>query len=118
VILIAYKSLSLSVAKSYLRQRHRLNSIRYDLKMLRMLSEPTTVYDVIKKLNYPHSSAHSLLQQYLRQGIISSIRIERYRSGLNKRYYMLTELGNRLLSLLEKVNNNRFNALPRDKDRK
>jgi DNA-binding PadR family transcriptional regulator len=75
-----------------------------------MLSEkPTTVYDVIKKLKYPHSSAHGILKQYLREGIIKDVKKERCKSGLVKKYYMLTDLGSSLLSVLEKINENRQN---------
>jgi len=87
-----------------------LNFIRYDLNLLRKLSEPTTVYDVIKELKYPHSSAHSILKQYLRQGIIRKVKTERLKYGFGiKKYYVLTDLGFNLLSVLEKINENRSN---------
>jgi len=67
------------------------------------LSEPTTVYDVIKKLDYPHSTAYEMLQKYLNQGIIEQIKSERLKSGLSKKYYKLTELGLLLLGIVEQM---------------
>lgn len=87
-------------------ERNYKFTLKCDLYLLRMLSEPATVYDVIKKLDYPHSTAYYRLQEYLSKGIIEETKSERLKSGLTKRYYELTELGFSLLDVVEKMSQN------------
>ena len=73
------------------------------------MQKPTTVYDIIKELGYPHSSAYNIIQEYLEQGIIHHFKTVKVRFGIGfKKYYMLTDLGLNLLNLLEKINNNKM----------
>ena len=96
------------------KQERRLR-LGYDLAILRKLKEPTTVYDLVK-IGYRPSSAYNVLKKYSKQGIIRYVKTERVRFGVGyKKYYTLTELGCRLLSLLEKINNNRLNEPKRRK---
>lgn len=74
--------------------------------LLRKLSEPTTVYDVIKKLNYPNATAYARIQEYLRQGVIQEVKSERLPSGLVKRYYKLSDIGSSLLEVVERIGEN------------
>lgn len=71
-----------------------------------MLSKPTTVYDVIKKLGYSNSVAYNTLQRYLKNGIIEKAGSERLKNGLVKKFYKLSELGLELLYVLEKLSEN------------
>lgn len=82
--------------------------MRYDIELLRFLSKPVTVYQVIRSLGYPHSSAYSILKQYVELGIVRNVKSEPYRTGLKKKYYMLTNLGMNLLDVLEKINCNKL----------
>lgn len=82
--------------------------MRYDIELLRLFSKPVTVYQVIKSLGYPHSSAYSIVKHYVELGIVRNVRSEPYRTGLKKKYYMLTDLGINLLDILEKINRNRL----------
>jgi len=93
------------IGKTVYERNYRF-ALRCDLYLLRLLSEPTTVYDVIKKLDYPHSTAYEMLQEYLNQGIIKETKSERLKSGLTKRQYRLTDLGFGLLEIAEKISNN------------
>lgn len=84
-------------------ERNYKFTLRCDLSLLKKLAEPTTVYDVITKLNYPHSTAYNRLQEYLQQGVIEKVKSEHLESGLTKKYYQLTTLGSELLEILEKM---------------
>lgn len=91
-------------------RRRYLNSIKYDIKLLSRLQNPTTCYDLIKEFGYAHSSAHGILQDYLRQEIIKTVKTEKIEYGIGfKRYYRLTDLGFDLFNILEKINKNRMN---------
>lgn len=87
-------------------ERNYSFTLKCDLYLLKVLSEPTTVYDVIKKLDYPHSTAYNILQEYLDKGIIEQVKSEHLKSGLTKKYYRLTELGFSLLDVVERISEN------------
>jgi len=71
-----------------------------------MLSKPTTVYDVIKKLGYSNSRAYNTLKEYLRYGIVDQVGSQPLKSGLTKKFYKLNDLGLELLYILEKLSEN------------
>jgi predicted transcriptional regulator len=98
--------ISQTVYESKAERKSRFVNLKCDLYLLRRLTQPTTVYDVIKKLNYPHSTAYTMLQEYLHEGIIEQARSEHLKSGLTKRYYKLTDLGTDLLEIVEKMTRN------------
>lgn len=83
--------------------RVRFIKLKCDVYLLRLLSRPTTVYDVIRKMGYAHSSAYYTLRQYHEQGIIENVRTERLPSGLTKKYYKLTDIGLSLLYVVERI---------------
>ena len=80
--------------------------MKCDLESLRLLKQPASVYDVITKLDYPHSSAHRLLKEYAEMGIIEVVERKKLASGLTKTLYKLNELGLELLYLLERLSEN------------
>jgi predicted transcriptional regulator len=84
----------------------RYINLKCDLYLLRLLTQPTTVYDVIRKLGYAHSTAYNMLQEYLRKGIIKRVGSELLKSGLVKKYYELSDTGSGLLYVLEKMGEN------------
>lgn len=92
--------------ESKAERKLRFVNLKCDPYLLRRLAQPTTVYDVIKKLGYPHSTAYTMLQDYLDKGIIEQTRSERLKSGLTRRYYELTDLGSDLLEIVEKMTRN------------
>lgn len=98
--------ISQTLYESKAERKHRFIDLRCDLYLLRLLTQSTTVYDVIRKLGYAHSTAYNTLQEYLRQGIIEKAGSEPLKSGLVKKYYKLNEAGLGLLYVLEKMNEN------------
>lgn len=84
----------------------RFIKLKCDIYLLRMLSQPTTIYDVIKKLGYSNSRAYNTLQEYLSYGIIDLVGSQRLKSGLVKKFYKLNDLGLELLYVLEKLSEN------------
>ena len=74
-----------------------------DLALLRLLSRPTCLYDVVKELGYARSSAYCILHDYLDKGIVDVVAKEKLPSGLEKKYFKLTEDGIMLLELTERV---------------
>lgn len=84
----------------------RFIKLKCDLWLLRLIRQPTTVYDVIKKLGYAHSSAYYMIQQYLDHGIIENVKSERLPSGLTKRFYKLSDVGLSLLEVVERISEN------------
>ena len=92
----------------YIRRQLRDNenfrfTLTCDLALLRLLLRPTCLYRVVKELGYARSSAYCLLQDYLQKGIIDVVARERLPSGLEKRYYRLTDTGLLLLEVTERV---------------
>jgi DNA-binding IclR family transcriptional regulator len=83
------------------KSRVKLRSIKYDLDLLRSLRQPSTLYDLLKKLHYPHASLHRLLREYSNIGLISVVKSEPYGIGKVKRYYKLNERGEDFLKLVE-----------------
>jgi predicted transcriptional regulator len=92
--------------ESKAERKLRFVNLKCDVYLLRLLTEPTTVYDVIRKLGYAHSTAYNTLQEYLRQGIIEKVGSEPLKSGLVKKYYRLKDAGLGLLYVLEKLGEN------------
>ena len=74
-----------------------------DLALLRLLTRPTCLYQVVKELGYARSSAHYILQDYLSKGLVEVVATEKLPSGLEKRYFQLTEDGIMLLELTERL---------------
>lgn len=69
-----------------------------------MLEEPVTYYEVSKQTNFSMGSIHSLLQEYLRKGIIKIVREEPTRvRKYTKKYYQLTNTGRLLLKLAKAI---------------
>jgi hypothetical protein len=89
------------------KSKERFIALKCDLYLLRKLGEAKTLYDIVKELDYPRSSAYNVIHEYLLLGIIDEIRSEKLKSGLTKRYYKLSELGYELLEILEKITKNR-----------
>jgi len=82
--------------------RKRFNIIKYDLKILKKLEKPTTIYSLIK-LGYAHSTAYYLLKDYEEKGLVE-VNIEKSDSGLGyKKVYTLSSIGRELLELVEKL---------------
>jgi DNA-binding PadR family transcriptional regulator len=75
------------------KSRAKVRTVKYDLSLLKSLEDPSTIYDLLKKLDYPHSTLHRLLNQYSEAGIISIVKSEPYRTGRMKKFYRLTERG-------------------------
>jgi DNA-binding PadR family transcriptional regulator len=71
------------------------------------MRQDTTIYDIIKKLDYAHSTAYNTVQEYLRNGIIENVKSEPLPSGLTKKSYRLSEIGSSLLYVMEKIGHNR-----------
>jgi len=80
--------------------------LKCDLELLRLLKQPTSVYDVIVKLDYPRSSAHRLLKEYSSMGIIDVVERRKLKSGLTKVLYRINDLGLELLYILERLSEN------------
>lgn len=74
-----------------------------DLALLKLLSKPTCLYDVVKQLGYARSSAYCILQNYLEKGIVDVVAREKLPSGLEKKYFKLTETGLMLLEVAERI---------------
>ena len=74
-----------------------------DLALLRLLSRPTCLYDVVKELGYARSSAYCILHDYLDKGIVDVVAKEKLPSGLEKKYFKLTDTGFLLLDLTERI---------------
>ena len=87
-------------------EKFRVIKLKCDLYLLRLMCQPTTIYDVIKKLGYPNSTAHHRLRQYLDQGIVENVKSERLPSGLVKKYYKLSDIGSSLLEVVERISEN------------
>jgi len=85
-----------------LKQNTRF-TLNCDLRLLKLLSRPCTLYDIVKELGYARSSAHSVLHDYLEKGIVDIVAKQSLPCGLEKKYYKLTELGRMLLEVTEKV---------------
>ena len=82
--------------------RKRFNIIKYDLKILKKLEKPTTIYSLIK-LGYAHSTAYYLLKDYEEKGFVN-VSIEKSNSGLGyKKVYTLSSIGKEFLRLAEKL---------------
>ena len=81
----------------------RFFKLKCDLYLLRLMCQPTTIYDVMKKLGYANSTAYYRVHQYLDQGIIDNVKTERLPSGLMKRYYKLSDVGSSLLEVVERI---------------
>jgi len=84
-------------------ERLRFIKLKCDLYLLRLMCQPTTIYDVMKKLGYANSSAYYRVHQYLDQGIIDNVKSEQLPSGLMKRYYKLSDVGSSLLEVVERI---------------
>jgi DNA-binding PadR family transcriptional regulator len=78
-------------------------TLKCDIYLLRKLSEPTTVYRVIKDLDYPNSTAHKRLKDFLAKGIITLVKIECIKNGKAKKLYKLTPIGLKLLDIVEEI---------------
>ena len=73
------------------------------MALLRLLLRPTCLYRVVKELGYARSSAYCILRDYLDKGIVEVVAKEKLPSGLEKKYFKLTEDGIMLLELTERV---------------
>jgi predicted transcriptional regulator len=98
--------ISQTVYESKVEKKLRFINLKCDLYLLRLLTQPTTVYDVIRKLGYAHSTAYNTLQDYLQLGIIKKVGSERLKSGLVKKLYTLSDTGLSLLYVLQKLSEN------------
>lgn len=87
-------------------KKPRFIKLNCDLYLLRLMGQPTTIYDVIKKLGYANSSAYNIVRQYLRHSVIQEVKSERLSSGLTKRYYKLSDIGSSLLEVVERISKN------------
>ena len=74
-----------------------------DLALLRLLTRPTCLYQVVKELGYARSSAHYILQDYLSKGLVEVVATEKLPSGLEKKYFKLTDTGFLVLDLTERI---------------
>jgi len=74
-----------------------------DLALLRLLTKPTCLYQVVKELGYARSSAYCILRDYLDKGIVDVVAKEKLPCGLEKKYFKLTDDGFLLLELTERM---------------
>lgn len=95
---------TMSLIKRRLKNRDDFRfTLTCDLALLRLLAEPVCLYSVVKELGYARSSAYSILQDYLKKGIIDVVAREQLPSGMEKRCYRLTSTGFLLLELTERI---------------
>ena len=84
----------------WIRITRRFKRIRYNLEILECLEEPITLYGIRRNTNFPYSSIHCIVQEYLTEGIVEIVREEPTRAKLyTKKYYHLTSTGKILLKL-------------------
>jgi len=71
--------------------------------LLRALEQPSTLYDLLKKFNYPHATLHRLLSKYANDEFIYVVRSEPLKTGKSKKVYRLNQKGESFLELVEKL---------------
>ena len=75
------------------------------MRILFSFEDTKTTYDIEKHLGIPHASAHDAIKQLLELDIIRISKETRFRTGLSRKEFSITELGKTIREILkERVN--------------
>jgi DNA-binding transcriptional regulator GbsR (MarR family) len=92
--------------------RKQYKRIKYDLELLLLLQQPTSVYAISKRTNYPYSSVSSIIHEYLTTGVVELVAEEPTRTKIyTKKHYQLSDVGRLLLKMVRMLERDRQNNI-------